>query len=751
MQDEKISGVVDKIIFKNEDNAYYVLSVLRNDCVNGCIVTTNHLKISEGVSYEFWGKWISTTKFGNQFKSDKIIEIPPSNKEAMVKYLSSSFFKGVGPVLASKISKHFGEKTYDILKNDIDRLIEVPGVSKKKLAVIKKSWEENGEINEIMVFLSSYDISALFSSRIYEFFGKDCIQKIRATPYELQKVEGIGFKHADKIALSLGFKRDCIERIGAAIKYVLNQNENSEGHCFLYLQQILKKTTEILGVVIKDKIEEILQELIDNNEIKLSLLNDEKRFYSNEIYYAERSVANKIDILKTADLRIDEQELEEWENNLDDEIKLSDEQKKSVVGILKKGGVSVLTGSAGTGKTTVLKSIFDLLTKFQIEFAVCCPTGKSAQRIIESSGYNATTIHRLLGYDHFNKCFLHNEKVNLNIGFLVVDESSMINIELMSSLLKALPQDCCVLFSGDFSQLVPIGAGNPFKDLIIGECANIFRLTQTFRQSNGKSSEIISSANEILKGIEPNIESPLEVPELWTTNKKDCLFIDSGDFDINKSLKEYPSWNSLRYGLDIIEMVKKLYLEVIPKYYPGKKIQIISPMNKSMHGCDNLNTIIKEIVNPPSKEKQEIDLKFRNFREGDVVIQCVNNYDLGGYGVVNGEIGTIKTINPEEKSAIIQFDYEDKILEYKKSDLLQLKLAYAVSCHKYQGSECEVVIAPLSMSHYPLLYRSMIYTLITRGKNLVVFVGERQALKIAVNNVKDNQRQTSLIELLKMN
>jgi len=743
--EEKITGTVERIIYSNSDSAYYVLSVLRKDNEKICTITANHLKIVEGISYEFVGKWISNSKFGTQFKAENIIEIPPSNNEAMIKYLSSSFFKGVGPVLASKIVKHFKGNAYDVLKTDIEKLIEVPGISKKKLEVIKKSWAENTEINEIMLFLTSYDISTLFSSRIYEFFGRDCVSKIRINPYSLTQIDGIGFKYADKVALDIGFSKDCKERISAGIKYVLNESENGEGHCFLYHNQILERGIKILGVAIEDKIDEVLFKLIDNNEIKLSKINNEERYYSNEIFYAERSVVNKIDILKDAMLNLEDHIIEEYLSG--EIVNLSDEQKKSVLGILKNGGVSILTGSAGTGKTTVLKSIFDLLTKFKIDFAACCPTGKSAMRVIESTGYNATTIHRLLGYDHFNKCFLHNEKNQLCVGFLIVDESSMINIELMNSLLKALPQDCCVLFSGDYQQLSPIGSGNPFKDLIIGKCVNVFRLTKTFRQSNGKISEIISSANKILKGEEPIIDSPLENPKLWTEDKVDCLFIESGDFEEKKSFSEYPEWNSLRYGCDFLEMIKRLYLEIIPKYYPGKKIQIISPMNKGYCGCDNINLTIREIVNPSSKEKNELDLKFRNFREDDVVIQCINNYDIG---TVNGEIGIIKKINLEEKSALIEFEYENKVVEYKRSDLLQLKLAYAVSCHKYQGSECDIVIAVLSMAHYPLLYRSMLYTLITRGKNLVTFVGERKALKIATNNIKDNQRQTSLIELIKL-
>ena len=749
MSEDKIIGTVEKIIFKAEDSGFHVLSVLRHSTQKECVVTTNHLKIVEGISYEFLGEWISNSKYGTQLKASSVVEIPPSNNEAMVKYLSSSFFKGVGPVMAQKIVKHFGEKTYDILKTDIERLLEVQGISRKKLEVIKASWAENTEINEIMLFLTSYDISTLFASRIYEFFGKDCLQKIRETPYDLQKIDGIGFKYADKVALSLGFEKDCKERIGAAIKYVLNKAENDEGHCFLYHKQILEKATDVLGVAITEKIDEILVGLLDDNEMKLVRLNNEDRYYSNEIFYAERAVANKIDILKEANIRIKDSDIEdEFELLKGEGLALSDEQKNAVLGILKKGGVSVLTGSAGTGKTTVLRAVFDLLTKFKIDFEIATPTGKSSMRVTESTGYNSSTIHRLLGWDHTNGSFLHNSSNNLSCNFLVIDESSMINIELMSSLLKALPPDCCVLFSGDYQQLSPIGAGNPFKDLILSNLVNVFKLTKTFRQSNGKDSEIIISANEMLLGKEPMIESPLEDPTLWTINKKDCLFIDSGDFEVGKAPGEYPTWHSLRFGYDIVGMVQKLYTEIVPKYYPGKKIQILSPLNIGTQGCDNINKIIREIVNPSSKGKMEIDLKFRNFRVGDVVIQCINNYELSG-GIMNGEIGIIKSINPEEKSAIIQFEYESKMVEYKKSDLLQLKLAWACSVHKYQGSECDVIIAPLSMGHFPLLFRSMIYTLTTRSKHLMVFVGDRKALRVAINNVRDNQRQTSLVELLK--
>lgn len=748
--EDKIGGVVERIIFKNEETSYYVLSVLRNDTKKECTVTTNYLKICEGLTYEFFGKWISNTKFGNQFKADKVSEIAPSSEDAMVKYLSSSFFKGVGPVMASRIAKHFGDKTYDVLKTNIDRLSEVPGITKKKLEVIKKSWEENGEINEIMVFLQSYDISTLLSSKIYEFYKKDCISKIRQNPYNLERdIAGIGFKSCDKIAISMGFKKDSLERISAGIRHTLNEGEQNEGHCFLYHNQILDKTTELLGVAIKDKIDEILFKLIDENEIKLSKINDEERFYSNDIYYAERSVANKIDIIKNCHgLVHNEHVIEEWEEELKKEpVQLSKEQKDAVLGIVYEK-VSVLTGGAGSGKTTCLSQLTKLLDKLKVDFTICCPTGKAAMRATEITGHLARTIHRLLSWNKFENTFLYNEKNQLSeYQFIIIDESSMINIQLMHSLLKAIPNDCHILFCGDYQQLSPIGAGSPFKDLIVGNCIKTFRLNKTFRQANGVESSIVKFANEIIVGVEPFIDSPLECPELWTTNKKDCLFIDSDVSDPSKSPSDYPKWHSLSYGFDTLEMLKKLYLEIIPKYYPDKKIQIISPMNKGGLGCDNINSIIRNIVNPPSKHKLEIDLKSRILRVNDLVMNTMNNYEIG---ITNGEMGVIKGINPEEKTVMIEFEYENRIVELKRGDLLHIRHAYAVSCHKYQGSESPIIIAPISMAHYPLLYRSMLYTLITRGKSLVVIVGDRKAIKVAVNNVRDNQRQTSLIELIKM-
>lgn len=743
---EKISGSVERIIYSNKETGYHVLSVLLKDKNKEYTVTASHLKITQGCSYDFFGAWTVNSRYGTQFQSEKVIEIPPSSEDAMVKYLSSSFFKGVGPVMASRIAKHFGDKTYDVLKTNIDRLSEVPGITRKKLEVIKKSWEENGEINEIMVFLQSYDISTLLSSKIYEFYRKDCIIKIRQNPYNLERdIAGIGFKSCDKIAISMGFKKDSLERISAGIRHTLNEGENNEGHCFLYHAQILEKTTELLGVAIKDRIDEILFKLIDENEIKISKINDEERFYSNEIYYAERSVANKIDIIKNCPGLIhNEHIIEEWEEELKkDSIQLSDEQKEAVLGIIYEK-VSVLTGGAGVGKTTTLKALLNLLEMLGVDYTLASPTGRASQRMQEATGVSASTIHRLLQWDFINGCFLYNEKLQLNTMFLVLDECSMIGISLLASVLKALPQDAHILLVGDFNQIPPVSCGNPFKDLVNGGFIKTYRLTQIYRQAEG--SDIIDFSYNIIKGNVPKIESPIVTPEMWT-NGSSCMFIDSDLFEPNKIRSDYPDYSTLYYNIDIVEMIRKLYCEIINKYYPGKEIQIIIPQNVSEIGTIKINKIIQNSVNPASASKPEIKIGENCFRKFDKIIVIKNSYD---YNIFNGDIGKIIEVNPEEKSCIIEFGFENKKVELKKDGLLLLKLGYACSIHKSQGSEFEIIILPIAMNFYRMLYRQLLYTGITRAKTLAVLIGSQRALSIAVKNTDQSKRQTSLIDLLKL-
>jgi len=743
--DEKIVGVVEKIIYKNEDTGYHVLSVLIKDKGKEYTVTTNQLKIHEGLTMEFYGQWTTNPKYGNQFKADKAIEIAPETKEAMVKYLSSSFFKGIGPVIAKKIVAHFGDSVLEVLKTDIDRLIEVPGISKKKLDKIRSSWIENSEINEIMVFLQAYGISTLFATKIYETYGRDCVNQIRINPYRLaDDIKGIGFKYADSIAMDMGFAKDGKERISAGIRYILSEGQN-DGHCYLLHKQLLDKTTTLLEVRIKEKIDEILLELVEESEIKLSKISDEERFYSNQMFYDERYCAQKIDILKTAGRVANEDAVNKWQESLKNEdVELSEEQLESIKEIVSNG-VSVLTGGPGCGKTTTLKYLITLLEKLKTSYLLAAPTGRAAQRMTEVIGSESQTIHRLLGWDHVRSCFKHNERDQLGCEFLVIDETSMVDITLAASLLRALPLDCQVLFIGDVDQLPPVGPGAFFKDLINSGFVKTYILNKIFRQ--GEGSDIIKFAHEINKGLEPQIDSPLIDPQLWE-QKTDCLFVDSELGDPYKNFTDYPDWSSLHFGIDVIGMVKRIYMETIKKYHgDGMEIQILCPMNVGDVGAVKINEILQDAVNPPSPEKFEIRIKNRYLRVGDRVIQVVNNYDLGVY---NGDIGKIVLINPEEHQCVVEFGVESKSVLYKRDQLLELKLAYCITIHKSQGSEFDAIIIPLVNQHYNMLYRNLIYTGLTRAKKLCVIIGQRGAFTRSVNNVKQTKRQTSLIELLQL-
>ena len=744
MQDEVIKGIIDRIIYKNKENGYHVLDVKLLFTNKKCTIVGNHVKLHEGVTMAFTGAWKSNTKFGNQFAASKMEEITPETKEALVKYLSSSFFKGIGPVIAKKIVEYFGDDVLKILKTDSDKLLKVPGISKRKLIAIKQAWELNTEINEIMVFLQTYNISTLFSVKIYEFYGQNCIAQIKENPYRLaDDIKGIGFKYSDNIALDLGFAKDSEFRISAGIKYGLTQAETN-GHCYLTLEQLIKQTTSLLEVRVKNLISPLLETLITDNEVKKTNLNEEDRYYSVKLFYNERYCANKIDILKSSQNIYDNSLVESWKKERkNDTFQLSEEQLSGVLGVLR-GGVSVLTGGPGVGKTTVLKYLVDLLEILKIDYVLAAPTGRASQKLSEVTENQASTIHRLLGWDHIKGSFIHNEENKLNSEFFIIDESSMIDIHLASDLLRAIPDDAQILFLGDVDQLPPVGAGSFFKDLIYSGFVKTFILNKIFRQA--QSSNIVKFAHQINQGVEPEIYSPLIDPNIWNTDN-DCLFVDSDLFDPYKEKTDYPDWSSLFYEIDAMGMIKRLYVDTIRKFKGKKEIQILSPMNVGDLGTEKINTVIQDAVNPASESKTEITIRQRIFRDGDKIIQIQNNYDLG---VFNGDIGKIVHINPDKKGALIEFGSENKQIEYKRDELLEIKLAYAITIHKSQGSEFPVVIIPLINQHYNMLYRNLVYTGLTRAKELCVFVGQRSSLKIASQNIKQTKRQTSLLELLQL-
>lgn len=737
---DKLVGTVDRVLFRNQDNGYHVLSVEMNTDKD-ITVTINHPNIFEGFTYEFAGEYAVHAKFGNQFKATSAHEVLPSTAEGLKAYLSSSFFPGIGPVIANRVIDHFGENVIEVFNKDLNKLLSVPGISQRKLEAIKASWEKNKEINDVMMFLKQFNISNLYAKKIYEFYGSNCVSKILTNPYRLAKdISGIGFLYADKVGVQAGFDLDGMERIQACINFILDQGAN-DGHCYLYENQITAKSTELLKTDLKGKVTEALDILDRMDEIKSVIATGDKnkRYYSRKLYYNEKYCAEKIHLLKENTAKVEVHE--SLFDKIKDDIILSDEQKSSVLGIIGKG-VSVLTGGPGSGKTTTTKKLVRLLLQLGYDIVLAAPTGRASQRMTEVIGYQASTIHRLLVWDHENKAFLKNEKNTLNADFIIIDESSMVDINLAASLLKAVSPSAQILFIGDSDQLPPVGPGDFFRDLISSNIVPVFRLNQIFRQ--GKESLIIKYSYEINNQKMPTIDTPLMNPELWKDGT-DCLFVDSGVPEPHKRKEEYPKWSSLRYELDFINMITKLYTESIPKYIgKDKEIQILMPMNIGDFGTIKVNQVIQGIVNPASDKKREIKIKERVLRDGDKVIQTKNNYDLE---VFNGDIGKIITIDKEKTEITVKFSEEREVI-YAKSDILELDLAYAISIHKSQGSEFDCVILPLMMGHYRMLYKQLIYTGLTRAKKFAVFVGQRKALEIAVKNSNAQIRQTSLRTML---
>ena len=739
IQNEKVVGEVNKIIYKNEDNNYHVLSV-SIDPVTSVKVTVTYMKIYEGMTMEFRGEWTSHYEHGRQFKSSEAYEVPPSTTEGLISFLSSSFFDGIGPVKARRIVNHFGDDTYSILDKDIERLLEIRGISKKIVDKIHRSWEKNREINDIMIFLRGYNIPVALAIKIYEEYQTGCVQQIKNDPYDLiYKVKGVGFHTADKIALDVGFDMESPLRLDACIVYILSE-ASKDGHTYLLEDQIIQKCAELIGCQDLLIINRRLNSLRVKGKIYTYNQDNNTRYFGSKSWYNENYVADKI-----LNLAEQKKHLVFHENLFSDlakeNIVLSEEQEDFIRKIINNG-VSILTGGPGTGKSFTTKSLVMALEIAERNILLCAPTGRAAKRLSEATQREARTIHRTLGWDPVNFGFQHNEDNPLSCDFIIIDEASMVDIHLCASLLKAVPDNAQILFIGDIDQLLPVGSGDPLRDMMKSEKVPTYRLTKIFRQA--EDSSIITHAHNINNGIVPNIETPMEHPNLWE-EKVECLFIDSGFGSVNEPLESFPRWNTLRYGKDIVDMILHIYSETIPKYYKdARDIQVLVPMKKGAAGVIELNKKIQEKVNPGKPGKKEIKVIDNIFREGDKVIQTTNNYNLN---VFNGDIGRIQSILNGGNLIIIKF--EEELVHYKRKELEDVELAYAITIHKSQGSEFDFVIMPISMSYYRMLFRNLVYTALTRTKKAAVFIGDRKALATAVKNTNYQVRQTSLKDFLK--
>ncbi|MBV5316504.1 MAG: AAA family ATPase [Desulfobulbaceae bacterium] len=811
---EKIRGIVERVTYHNDTSGWSVLKVTPFQGYGELVTVTVHqTRVFAGSTMEFIGNWAHHAKFGKQFKARFATELKPATAGALEKYLGSGLIKGVGPATAKRIVRHFGDRTMNVFEEDIAQLTKVPGIAEKKLAVIKEAWIEHRAIRDVMIFLQSHGISTLFAVRIYKQYGDHSIERVQENPYRLAvDFYGIGFFTADRVALSLGFAPESDLRIRAAIRHVLSASREM-GHCYLSRVQISTQVEELLKLRLNEALPGHLEVMQQEGQLRVRVLPDGKTadptpcYYAKSLYYEEEYVAKRLASM-VGGRGMDPSRISDWMHRYTERqgMALSVEQAAAVCAVVDQQ-CAILTGGPGCGKTTTTKVIVALLEALNLSVLLTAPTGRAAQRMGEVIGLPAKTIHRLLEFQGtgFKRC----EENPLQADFLIIDETSMLDISLTASLLKAVAPETAILFIGDADQLPSVGAGNVLRDLIACGAIPCYRLTTIFRQA--QQSAIISAAHQINRGEVPSLDSPFKTPELW--KQSDCFFIDSAeatqqqlqfvnrvklhytgiearedlfaqtpydpvlpeenapasyDFRVPEQFshvslgtlataegaarellalaKKTHPWSSLYYGLTAVDVVRKLYQEWIPKYLgAGVEIQVLTPMIRGTLGAANLNKMLQQNVNPPGGDKAELSVGDRIFRTGDRVIHRRNNYELN---VFNGDIGLIDAIDNVNLTCEVAFFPDRRRVEYNRDQITELDLAYAITVHKSQGSEFDVVIIPVLTQHFRMLFRNLIYTGLTRGKRLAILVGSRQALAMAVRNRDTSKRQTALALLI---
>jgi len=711
-----LQGQIERVTYTNGENGYTVARVRvhgRRDLVT---VIGNMVNPTPGEIVRMKGEWGNHPKYGEQFKIVFCQCATPATVQGMEKYLGSGLIRGIGPVMARRIVKRFREETLNVIDQDMDRLAEVEGIGRKRIEMIRKAWAEQKEIREVMVFLQSHGVSAAYGTKIYKQYGNDSIAVVRDNPYRLATdVFGIGFVTADRIAGNLGFARDSELRAGAGLLYVLHELAG-EGHVYCPYEALVEKCREILGidreVILRALAAETLEKRIvieDLNDDVPAFTENNKAVYLAGYHVAETNTAARLRTLlqvPPAVRKIDTDKAILWvQKQLS--VTLAEKQVEAVR-CATENKMMVITGGPGTGKTTIINAILKIYSALGTEILLAAPTGRAAKRMSETTGKEAKTVHRMLEYNLRKGGFQKNEDSPLDGDLLIVDEASMIDTLLMHHLLKAVPGSTTLILVGDVNQLPSVGAGNVLKDIIESRVAPVVELNEIFRQA--RESSIIINAHRINKGV---------LPELGAVRDglDDFYFIEQDDPE------------------KILETVIRLVGDRIPKRFgfsPVTDIQVLTPMHRGTVGAANLNVELQKALNPA---EGGITRGGINFRAGDKVMQIVNDYDREVY---NGDIGRISAMDGESGEMTVIID--DREVVYDFADLDELVLAYAVSVHKSQGSEYPAVVIPLHTQHYVLLQRNLLYTAVTRGKKLVVLVGTKKALAIAVRNNRTEKR-----------
>jgi exodeoxyribonuclease V alpha subunit len=719
----ELQGQIERITFTNEENGFTIAKVKipgRPDLV--CVVG-NLMAPMPGEIIKMQGEWTNHPKFGEQFKIAFYKSMVPASVNGIQKYLGSGLIKGIGPVMAKRIVKKFGKDTLDVIEADVEKLSAVEGIGTKRIEMIKKAWADQKEIREVMVFLQGHGVSSGYATKIFKQYGNEAIKVVKENPYRLATdIFGIGFITADKIAENLGFGKDSELRAQAGILYVLHELSD-EGHVYYPYEPLIEKCEEILqtdreiiakaiGTIAVEKMI-VIEDLSDPDNTQ----ENNKAIYLAKFHLSETSIAKRLRNLinRAKSIReIDADKAVQWvQEKL--EITLAVKQVEAVK-CACRSKVMVLTGQPGTGKTTIINSILKIFKALGVNILLAAPTGRAAKRMSEATGYESKTIHRLLEYSPKKAGFQKNDEHPLNCDLLIVDEFSMVDCILMHHLLKAIPSHATFIMVGDVNQLPSVGAGNVLNDVISSGAVPVVELNEIFRQA--QQSSIIVNAHKINAGIVPSFK-PAQ-GEL-----DDFYFIQ----------REEPE--------EVLQVILELLKERIPNRFgfdPIDDIQVLTPMHKGTVGAGNLNAELQNELNP---SRDDVTRWGRNFRVADKVMQIKNNYDKE---VFNGDIGRVTKIDQEAQELTISFDGRE--VDYDFADLDEVVLAYAVSVHKAQGSQYPVVVIPVHTQHYVLLQRNLIYTGITRGRELVVMVGTRKALAVAVKNNKTQKRYTRLTQRL---
>ena len=730
---ENITGYVEHIIYRNQENGYTVLNLVSDGDEIPC--TGIFHVISEGESIEVTGEYVSHPTYGKQFKVSSFREKAPEDLVSMERYLGSGAIKGVGAALAARIVKKFGEDTFRIIEEEPERLAEVKGISERKAMEIAEQTAEKRELRQAMIFLQKYGISMTLGVKIYQKYGIDTYRIVQENPYQMaEDITGVGFKIADEIARRVGIHTDSDFRIRSGILYVLQQSAG-EGNTCLPKEILTRRACDLLDIL-PEHIEKHYMDMGIDRKIVLKEMDGTVYVYASTYYYMEANAAAMLQGLHvTYDVSDTEVEYEVKKIEKKTGMQL-DERQLQAVKEAARSGLVVITGGPGTGKTTTINTIIRYFDAQGMDIFLAAPTGRAAKRMSETTGYEARTIHRMLelngGAEGDNAGFEKNEQNPLETDVIIVDEMSMVDITLLYALLKAIVYGTRLILVGDADQLPSVGPGCVLRDIIESGACKVVRLTHIFRQAS--QSDIVVNAHKINRGE----------PVILDNKSRDFFFLKRQDANV------------------IISICIQLIQQKLPKYVDAKPfdIQVLTPMRKGLLGVERLNTILQQYLNPPSPDKQEREYGQMRFREGDKVMQTKNNYQIEwqvlsrygipvekGMGVFNGDMGIVKEINTFSETMTVEYE-EGKTVEYPFKQLDELELAYAITVHKAQGSEYPAVVMPLLSGPRMLMNRNLLYTGITRAKKCVTLVGDDVFFQQMIENVSEKRRYTGLKERL---